>query len=253
MHRIRGNPVFKIALALPKPCQNRTARTVLQKGIIVAPTVILTPVIALLAFLGYVWLLSFRFWIAIILTLIVCYMLWTSIPYDPQQLVYWAAGTGVFATALLAMSLLPKKDAYVIEVRKLNSPRIKPSTDIVVDGTNVIFWDGRPNIASLRIVVDYLQVKGLMPYVFLDGTSRHLVRDAMLDEEGYAKALGLKKERVMLCPDRAEANGFLMAFARDHNLAVVSNEYFDESETDNGRVHVIKGVLADGHPALQGL
>lgn len=217
------------------------------------PTVILTPVVVLLAFLGYVWLLSCRFWIAIILTLTLCYMLWTSVPYDPEQLIYWGVGTGIFAAALLAMSLLPKRDSYVIEVRKVKAPRIKPSTDIIVDGTNVIFWDGQPNLTSLRLVVDYLQTKGFMPYVFLDGSSRYLVRDALLDEEGYAKALGLKKERVMLCPDRTQSDAFITAFARDHDLAVITNDQLDTRARGAGNLKLIKGVLADGHPVLQGI
>ncbi|MEM6938999.1 MAG: hypothetical protein AAF943_00980 [Pseudomonadota bacterium] len=218
-----------------------------------APTVILTPVIALLAFMGYVWLLSCRFWIAIVLTLVLSYLVWASTPYDPEQIVYWGAGTGLFAAAILAMSLLPKRESYVIEFRKMKNSKITPKRDIIVDGTNVIFWDGRPSLASLRLVVDYLQAKGFMPYVFLDGTSRHLIRDNVLDEAGYAKALGLKKERVMLCPDRTEADEFIMGFARDHGLAVVSNDYFEDTSEAGYEVRFFKGILADGHPVLQGM
>lgn len=218
-----------------------------------APMDILAPAIALLAFIGYVWLLSRRFWIAVILTLILCYLLSATSPQDSAQIIYWAAGSAVFATALIAMAILPKPTPYVIEVRKKPLPKIKPEKDIVIDGTNVIFWGDHASLATLRSVVDHLRGKAMMPYVFLDASSKHLVRDALLDEIGFAKALGLKKERVMVCPDRSDADAFILGFAKEQNLAVVSNDLFEDRTDEVQGLRIVKGLLADGYPVLEGV
>lgn len=218
-----------------------------------APVDIITPVVALLAFLGYVWLLSFRFWIAMILTLSLGYAMAVTIPFETDQLIYWAAATGLFATALFAMSLLPTPERFVIEVRSKKRIKVKPENDIVIDGTNVIFWGGHASISTLRMVVDHLRERALMPYVFLDASTQHLWRDAMLDEEGFAKALGLNKERVMVCPSRVEADGFILKFAREQKLSVVTNDHFEERSRDAKGLKFIKGLVADGHPLLEGI
>lgn len=217
------------------------------------PIDILTPVIGLLAFLGYVWLLSFRFWIAMVLTLSLCYAMAVTIPFETGQLIYWATATGIFATALFAMSLLPTQEKFVIEVRAKKTTKIKPENDIIIDGTNVVFWDGYANLGTLRMVVDHLREKAMMPYVFFDASSQHLLRDRLVDEQGFAKALGLEKERVMVCPSDTQADGFILKFAKDQKLKVVSNDPFRDYIDEIKELRLVKGIVADGHPILEGL
>lgn len=212
---------------------------------------VLTPVAALLAFLGYVWLLSLRFWIGVILTLSVCYAIWVTIPTGTEQLIYWGAATVLFATAMVAMSFLPTPERFVIEVHEKKKIKVKPEKDIVVDGTNVIFWGGYANLGNLRMVVDHLREKAIMPYVFFDSSSRHLARDAIVDEEGFSKALGLERDRVMICPSRTEADDFIARFARDQQLAIVSNDDFKDHLLEYKGLKVVRGMIADGHPMLQ--
>ncbi len=215
------------------------------------PIDILTPVAALLAFLGYVWLLSLRFWIGVILTLSVCYAATVTVPSGTEQLVYWGTATVLFATALVAMSFLPTPERFVVEVHEKKKIKVKPEKDIVIDGTIVIFWGGYANIGNLRMVVDHLREKAMMPYVFFDASSRHMARDALVDEEGFSKALGLEKDRVMICPSRAEADDFIAKFAHQQDLAIVSNDEFKDQAMDFQGLKLIKGIIADGHPILQ--
>lgn len=216
-----------------------------------APVEILTPAVALLAFVGYVWLLSSRFWVAMVLTFTICYLIATSTPFDPEQIIYWATGTGLFAAALLAMSLLPPRETFVIEVRKKKKIRVKAEKDIVVDGTDVIFWGGYPSLNTLRAVVDHLREQAVMPYVFFDASSRHMLRDALLDEEAFAKALGLKRERVMVCPNRSEADGFILEFAKRLKLPIITNDHFEDRPADLEGLKLVKGIVADGHTVLE--
>jgi hypothetical protein len=214
-------------------------------------TLVLTPIFALLAFLGYVWLLSFRFWVGIVLTLTIAYQMAVSLPSDNSQVIYWGVATGVFATALFAMSFLPEREMFVIEVRAKKKTSVKPETNIVIDGTNVIFWGGDASLGTLREVVDHLREKAIMPYVFFDASSRHLLRDATLDERAFAKALDLPKERIMVCPGQTQADDFILKFAREQNLAVVSNDQFRDRANAVAGLKLVKGVVADGYPVLE--
>lgn len=225
------------------------------------PMEILTPVVLLLAFIGYVWCLSRYLWVTVALTAALAFYISRSLPWEPAHLIYWAVAGGVFVTALLAVSFLPQGATKSQRAQGPVTPsRPRPKSTrkddlpgVVVDGTNVIYWDGEADLRTLRRVVDHLRAKNLMPHVFLDASTRHHLGDKSLDAAGFAEALGLARDRVVVCPAQTEADAFLLKFAKDHNLPVVSNDRFGDRAVQAKGLKLVKGVMAGGKPVLQGL
>ncbi len=234
------------------------------------PVEILTPIVLLLAFIGYVWCLSRQFWVSVALTAGLAFYVSRSFQFDPAHLIYWSVAVGVFVAALLVMSLLPKgRSAQTAPAKsvlhKKNQRKVSQTTpeqkthrkkdqpEVVIDGTNVMYWDGEADLRTLRRVVDMLRAKNLLPYVFLDASSRHHLGDKSLNTVSFAAALGLKKDRVMVCPAQTEADTFILKFAKEHSLPVVSNDRFGDRAAQAKGLKLIKGVIANGKPILHGL
>ena len=136
------------------------------------------------------------------------------------------------------------------------SKRTTPRTDqreIVIDGTNVMYWDGEADLRTLRSVVDKLVGKNMLPYVFLDASSRHHLGDTSLNTGSFAKALGLAQGQVTVCPTETDADAFILRFAKEHSLPVVSNDRFGDRTAQAKGLKLIKGVIARGKPIFHGL
>ncbi len=215
------------------------------------PEDILTAVVLLLAFIGYVWCLSRAIWVTIALTALLFFQMSRSVPFSSETLIYWGAGFGAFVVALVAKSMLPV-GAVVSGETPAKPSRRRGGDEIVIDGTNVIYWDGQPDLRTLQSVVDTLRARKMMPYVFLDASTRHHLGDKSLDEKGFAAALGLPRNRVMVCPAKTEADAFILKFAQERKLPVVSNDRFGDRAAQAKGLKLIKGVIAGGKPVLHG-
>lgn len=213
-------------------------------------TDILTPVLLGLAFYGYVQCLARYFWITLVLSAALVAVILQVSPFAPEQALNWLGAAVVVVLAVLCAWLWPMQNAAP-------KPRKKPASDqreIAIDGTNVLYWnDNEPSLDSLRAVIAHLAGKGFLPFVFLDASSRHHLRDTSLDEAGFARALSLHPARVMVCPAGTEADVFLLKFARDQKLAVVSNDRFGDRKDLARGTKLVKGVIANGKPILDGL
>lgn len=89
--------------------------------------------------------------------------------------------------------------------------------------------------------------------MFLDASTRHHLGDKSLNETGFAKALGLTRNQVMVCPAQTEADAFLLKFAKENGFPVVSNDRFGDRAALAKGLKLVKGVMAGGKPVLQGL
>jgi len=136
-------------------------------------------------------------------------------------------------------------------------PRKRPGKgqkEIVIDGTNVMYWDDNaPALSTLRSTVTYLKKRDYLPFVFLDASSRHHLGDRSLDAAGFAHALALHPSRVVVCPAGTEADVFILKFAREHDLPVLSNDRFGDRKQQVRGIKLVKGVFANGKPILDGL
>lgn len=216
------------------------------------PLDILTPLILLLAFIGYITCFVRMFWLTLAGTAALAIVISRDFGFETGNLVYWGAGFSVVLAAVLAATFQRETQRAEAPTKKSGKSR-KPSSEVVIDGTNVMYWDGEADLRTLRSVVDQLRSKGKYPFVFLDASSRHHLKDPSLDERGFAKALGLKRDRIMVCPARTEADAFILKYAREHRLPVVSNDRFGDRAQQAKGLKLIKGGVAGGKPILEGL
>lgn len=213
------------------------------------PTEILTPVVLGLAFFGYVRCLASRPWLTLLLTLGLGAVVWQVYPLVPENALTWLCGGVLVIIAYIAARLWPNETPQTAAAE----PRNKDLKEIVIDGTNVLYWDGNePALWTLREVVDALTKRGYAPYVFLDASSRHHLKDKSLTPKAFAKALALKPSRVMVCPAGTEADTFILKFAKAEKLPIVSNDRFSDRAQQVKGIKLIKGVIANGKPIFEG-
>ena len=138
--------------------------------------------------------------------------------------------------------------------RTVTAPPRKATRQIAIDGTNVLFWrDEVAQLQTLRVVVDHLRYQGIDPVIFLDASSRHHIGDKSLDEQKFARALGVPQKRVMVCPARTEADAFILQYAGEHKLPVVSNDRFRDRPREARNIRLIRGRFNGDRPILKGL
>lgn len=262
------------------------------------PIEILTPIVLVLAFIGYAFCLSRLMWVTLGVTAAIGAYFARTYPFEGENLFYWGVLGGVVFTAWLAAMVLrrteagglpapqnknaqkstrqrkgqQKKNAQKSTVQRKGQQKHRPTPkqrvaarrkqpvtpigdvpSVVIDGTNVMYWDGQADLHTLRVVVDKLQSKNLSPHVFLDASSRHHLGDKSLDQHSFAAALGLAPNQVTVCPAQTEADAFLLRFAKENNIPVVSNDRFGDRASLAKGLKLVKGVIAGGKPVLQGL
>lgn len=211
---------------------------------------ILTPVVLLLAFVGYISCLKHRLWVTLALTGALAAFVWHRMAATPVPPLYWAIAFAVVLLALFCVWKFPKPMGDTPEAKQSGK---KGGREVVIDGTNVIYWDGEADLRSLRSLVAYLVAKDIWPFVFLDASTRHHLKDTSLTKRTFAKALGLPESRVMVCPAQSEADAFILKFAKEQELPVISNDRFGDRPKQAKGLKLIKGVMVNGKPVLQGL
>jgi hypothetical protein len=203
---------------------------------------------ALLAIIGYYHCLNRHFLMTLVATATFAAYLVVQVPFESIHILYWAAA------ALLVGGLSWLSKAGVAPPLVAPKEKRGKGREIVIDGTNVLYWDGDgAQITTLRIVVEYLNQKNFAPIVFFDASARHHLGDKSLDEASFAKALGLAKGSVIVCPAKTEADVFILKYAREQNLPIVSNDKFRDRAQQTKGLNIVKGVLASGRPILTGL
>lgn len=217
------------------------------------PIHVITAVILTLALIGYVACLLRFYWASIALTVVAVGYVAANVPMDAPNLLYWGAVGLMIAVAYTIASIIKSRQARKRPAPKATSAEYA-GRRIVVDGTNVMYWDGETaQLDTLRCVVDYLVQRDIAPIVFLDASSRHHLKDKSLTEKGFARALGLPQKQVMVCPAGTEADVFILKFAKQEALPILSNDRFgDRSKLAKG-IKIVKGVVTAERPILVGL
>ena len=199
---------------------------------------------------GYVACLTRFYWGSLALTAVAVAYISAEIPMDAQTIPYWGIAGLAVAVALTFASLRKPKHSSIAK----SSPAKHAGRRIVIDGTNVMYWDGETaQLDTLRSVVDYLTQRDIAPIVFLDASSRHHLKDKSLTEKGFARALGLSQKQVMVCPAGTEADVFILKFAKQEALPILSNDRFGDRSNLAKGIKIVKGVITSGRPILDGL
>ena len=100
--------------------------------------------------------------------------------------------------------------------------RDETSNVVLVDGSNVAHSTegGPPMVANLLAIRDKLVEEGLEPIIVADAALRHQIDDPRRYEQMIDDGL------VRQAPAGTDADYFILAFARELNASVVSNDRF---------------------------
>lgn len=126
---------------------------------------------------------------------------------------------------------------------------------VILDGSNVMHWrGGKPDIATVREVLDLAAARGLHAGVVFDANAGHLIFDRYASDRAFAHVLKLPPDRVMVVPKGTPADPTILAAARDLGARVISNDRFRDWAEDFPELskpgHVIRGGYRDGAPWL---
>ncbi len=122
---------------------------------------------------------------------------------------------------------------------------------IVIDGSNVIYWQGNgPNLVAVEDVMYYLTARGFTPGVVFDANAGYLLTGRYRHDYAFGRMLGLPESRVMVVPKGTPADPFILAAARKLNARVVSNDRFRDWADAHPEVavvgHLVRGGYRDG-------
>jgi hypothetical protein len=92
----------------------------------------------------------------------------------------------------------------------------------LVDGSNVAHSSEgeEARLENIKIVVRKLKAEGYQPIVVADAALRHQIDD----KEGYERRVG--EGKIRQAPAGTDADYFLLAFARELDAVIVSNDRF---------------------------
>lgn len=129
--------------------------------------------------------------------------------------------------------------------------RERPANWIVVDGSNVMYWNGGvPKLETVITVLERLRALGFAPGVMFDANAGYLLEGRHRNDTGLARDLGLPTSRVMVMHKGVQADGYILKSARDLKARVVTNDRFRDWAVDYPEVsshgHLIQGGFRDG-------
>ncbi len=122
---------------------------------------------------------------------------------------------------------------------------------VILDGSNVMHWrDGKPDIATVREVLDLAAALGMRPGVVFDANAGYLLVDKYVGDRSFARFLKLPPDRVMVVPKGTPADPTILTAARDLGARVISNDRFRDWVDDFPELsapgHLIRGGYRDG-------
>lgn len=159
-----------------------------------------------------------------------------------------AAGAAPEVFALAALSAVA---ALVLLLQALWRRRKAAARWIVVDGSNVMYWqDNTPKIETVLAVVDRLRALGYAPGVMFDANAGYLLGGRYMHDGAMGKKLGLSADRVMVVPKGEPADPFILNAARDLGARIVTNDRYRDWRGDYPEVakvgHLVRGGYRDG-------
>lgn len=122
---------------------------------------------------------------------------------------------------------------------------------IIVDGSNVMYWDREtPSLETVREVLRAVEAEGFVPLVWFDANAGHVVAGQYLRPEKLAKKLGLRQGQVLVAPKGTPADPLLLEEAARLGVPIVSNDRFRDWAEDHPMVQepdrFVRGHLRDG-------
>lgn len=146
--------------------------------------------------------------------------------------------TGLFVLALALVSVILIRVLHRVlfpaNARRVRRPAVPvPHTPqkprILVDGSNVLFWDSEsPQIATVFAVVRNLEAQGFHPGVIFDASVGYRIGTRYQDDAELAQLLALPLADVLVVPKGTVADEYLLNAARDMKVRIVTNDRYRE-------------------------
>jgi hypothetical protein len=139
---------------------------------------------------------------------------------------------------ILSVPLLVSAALVVVSVLWLFAgPRRKAVPWIVVDGSNVMYWEGeKPSLMTVRRVLQAVDEAGFVPLVWFDANVGYLTQGAYLRPEQLSRMLGLAHGQVLVAPKGTPADPLLLEEAVRLGTRVVTNDRFRDWAEDHPSV-----------------
>ena len=130
-------------------------------------------------------------------------------------------------------------------------PSQNPQKWIVMDGSNVMYWNGEtPKIQSVKDVVQKLRELGFTVGVMFDANAGYLLEHQYIHDQRMGRMLGLPTDQIMVVPKGTPADPYILQAARDLGARIVTNDRFRDWAQDYPEVadpgHLIKGGYRSG-------
>lgn len=156
--------------------------------------------------------------IALLLLLIVFIglMLWSVFSFGP----------------VITLPLLLGAFGVVLSVILLLRSKLRKRVNwIVVDGSNVLYWENdEPALHSVRLVIEKLVLDGFEPVLWFDANVGYLVRGAYMSPAKLSKALRYPSRRISVAPKGTPADPLLLSEAERLKAPIVTNDRFRDWE-----------------------
>jgi hypothetical protein len=141
--------------------------------------------------------------------------------------------------------------ALFVLLRSRARSRAEPVPWIIVDGSNVMYWDREtPSLETVREVLRAVEAEGYVPLVWFDANVGHVVAGRYLGPEKMAKTLGLRQGQVLVAPKGTPADPLLLEEATRLGVSVVTYDRFRDWAGDHPIVQdadrFVRGGVRDG-------
>ena len=128
---------------------------------------------------------------------------------------------------MIEIAVLAVVAALFILVFRKRPERPPEGNWIVVDGSNVLYWDGdTPDLASVGHVLSILKSEGYDPLVWFDANVGYLIGKKWMGPGPLAERLGLSREHVFVAEKGTPADPLLLERAERLGARVVTNDKY---------------------------
>lgn len=167
-----------------------------------------------------------------------------SLPFPGLLEISVLLGTG--ALVLLLAALL-RRGAFWLKQAT--------SRDIVLDGSNILYWAGDgPDPDSLRRVLSAVRKEGYHPVVWFDANAGYLIEERYAGPVRLGKIFAMPARDVFVVPKGEPADPKILATARQLKALIVTNDrYRDWSESEGKGMagRLVKGRITGGEVSLE--
>ena len=119
----------------------------------------------------------------------------------------------------------------------------------IIDGSNVAYSSegDRAHLENITVMIAKMTEEGYDPIVVVDAALRHHIDD----RPGYEQMV--EQGKIRQAPAGTDADYFILAFARELDAAVVSNDRFKDREKafPEARDRVIRYMIVSGEVVLE--